>query len=123
MSARLLLLLSVVFASCGQIFFKKGMTNMGGQNITSSLPSLIATVFRIVFSPLVFIGLVLYGLSTLIWLFALSKTTLNYAYPFTALTFILVMLASYFIFSEAIPVNRLIGVGIICIGVLVASFK
>jgi drug/metabolite transporter (DMT)-like permease len=123
MNARLLLLLSVVFASCGQVLFKKGMALLGTQNISANMSNMFRTLISIVFSPWVFTGLVLYGLSTLLWLFALSKTTLNYAYPFTILTFILVMAASYFIFSETIPLNRMIGAGVICIGILIASFK
>lgn len=123
MNPRLLLLLSVAFASCGQILFKKGMSTFGTQAIGSNMGALMKAVFAIVFSPWVFIGLVLYGLSTLLWLFALSKTTLSYAYPFTMLTFILVMAASYFVFSEAIPVNRLIGAAVICIGILIVSLK
>jgi len=123
MKVKLLLLLSVLFAGSGQVLFKKGMSRVQDISFTGNIAGIIKMVFSVVFSPLVFSGLILYGLSTLLWLFALSKTQLNYAYPFTALTFILVMLASYFIFSEAIPVNRLIGVGIIVIGVLVASLK
>jgi len=123
MKVKLLLLLSVLFAGGGQVLFKKGMMKFSDIVFTGNIAGIVKMVFTVVFSPIVFCGLVLYALSTLLWLFALSKTQLNYAYPFTALTFILVMLASYFVFSETIPVNRLIGVGIICIGVLVASIK
>ena len=49
--------------------------------------SVIGDLLKMVFQPLVFSGLVLYVISTLLWLLALSKTTLTFAYPFTALTF------------------------------------
>ena len=123
MSARLLLILSVIFASSGQVLFKKGMVVLGEQNFAFRFPDIIKTILSIVFSPMVFVGLVLYISSTLLWLFALSKTTLNYAYPFTALTFILVMAASYFVFSEALPMNRVIGGAVVCIGLIISSFR
>jgi drug/metabolite transporter (DMT)-like permease len=123
MSSKLLLLISVLFASVGQVLFKKGMSLVGALSFGGGIPGILKTVLGVVFSPVVFTGLIFYALSTLVWLFALSKTTLNYAYPFTALTFILVMLASYFIFSETLPLNRIIGVGVICLGVIIASFK
>ena len=45
--------------------------------------SVIGDLLKMVFQPLVFSGLVLYVISTLLWLLAFSKTTLTFAYPFT----------------------------------------
>ncbi len=123
MSSKIMLLISVLFASCGQVLFKKGMMNLGIQGISHDLAGIIRIIANILSSPLILTGLVFYGLSTLLWLFALSKTPLNYAYPFTLLTFILVMAASYFVFSEPLPVNRIIGGLLICIGIIVVSIK
>ena len=74
-----------------------------------------------VFQPLVFFGLLLYVVSTILWLLALSKTTLNFAYPFTALAFILVMLSSRVIFMESIPNLRYFGIALIVMGILLSS--
>jgi drug/metabolite transporter (DMT)-like permease len=123
MDVRLLLGFSVLLASAGQVFFKKGMNALGAQSIPSSLMGILEMLIRIVFSPMVFAGLVLYISSTLVWLLALSRTSLNFAYPFTALTFILVMLSSSLILSETLPVNRIIGAAIICFGVILSSIK
>jgi drug/metabolite transporter (DMT)-like permease len=123
MNARYILMLSVIFASSGQVLFKKGMMALGAQSLTTNPLGLLKAVFNILLSPMVFSGLLLYVLSTLLWLFALSKTTLNYAYPFTALTFILVMAASYFIFREALPLNRIIGGAVVCAGIILSSYK
>jgi drug/metabolite transporter (DMT)-like permease len=75
----------------------------------------------LVFNPVVFWGLVLYVVSTILWLAALSKTTLSFAYPFTALTFILVMLSSRVIFLESIPTLRYFGIVLIVLGILLSS--
>lgn len=123
MDVRMLLGISVLLASAGQVFFKKGMNILGTQNIPCSLTGILGMLIHVVFSPMVFVGLLLYISSTLVWLLALSRTSLNFAYPFTALTFILVMLSSSLIFSEALPINRIIGVAVICFGVILTSIK
>jgi len=113
-----LLLLSVASASTGQVLFKKGVLMTGEITLKSSV---IGELLRLVFQPLVFSGLILYVISTILWLLALSKTTLNFAYPFTALTFILVMLSSRIVFLESIPPLRYLGIGLIVAGILVSS--
>jgi multidrug transporter EmrE-like cation transporter len=114
----LLLLLSVASASTGQVLFKKGVLMTGEITLKSSV---IGELLRLVFQPLVFSGLILYVISTILWLMALSKTTLSFAYPFTALTFILVMLSSRMVFLESIPPLRYFGIGLIVAGILVSS--
>ena len=73
-------------------------------------------VVKIITSPFVIFGLIFYAFSTILWLIALSKCDLNYAYPFTALIFILVMIGSYTILHEAISPARIVGVTLICLG-------
>lgn len=114
----LLLLLSVASASTGQVLFKKGVLITGEVTLKSSV---IGELLKLLFQPVVFSGLILYVISTVLWLIALSKTTLNFAYPFTALTFALVMLSSRFIFMESIPLLRYFGIGLIVLGVLLSS--
>jgi multidrug transporter EmrE-like cation transporter len=113
-----LLLLSVAGASLGQVLFKKGVILTGEVTFRGSL---LAELIRLIFNPVVFSGLVLYVVSTILWLAALSKTTLSFAYPFTALTFILVMLSSRMVFLESIPPLRYLGIGLIVAGILVSS--
>ena len=114
----LLLLLSVASASTGQVLFKKGVLITGEVTLKNSV---IGELLKLLFQPVVFSGLILYVISTVLWLIALSKTTLNFAYPFTALTFALVMLSSRFIFMESIPLLRYFGIGLIVLGVLLSS--
>ena len=113
-----LLLLSVLSAGSGQVLFKKGVLMTGQVTLKSHI---IGELLKLVFQPVVFSGLILYVVSTILWLLALSKTTLNFAYPFTALTFILVMLSSRAIFLESIPTLRYCGMSLIILGILLSS--
>lgn len=49
------------------------------------------------------------------------RIALSFAYPFTALTFILVMLSSRMVFLESIPPLRYLGIALIVAGILVSS--
>jgi drug/metabolite transporter (DMT)-like permease len=113
-----LLFISVVSATLGQIFFKKGVFMTGEITLKESL---IGDLFRLVLNPFVFSGLVLYVISTLVWLIALSKTTLSFVFPFTALIFVLVMLSARIVFLEPIPTLRYLGIFLICLGFLLSS--
>jgi multidrug transporter EmrE-like cation transporter len=113
-----LLLLSVAGASLGQILFKKGVILTGEVTFRGSI---FEELMRLIFNPVVFSGLVFYVVSTILWLAALSKTTLSFAYPFTALTFILVMLSSRIVFLESIPTLRYVGIALIVLGILFSS--
>jgi uncharacterized membrane protein len=113
-----LLLISVCSATFGQIFFKKGVFMIGEITLKGSL---IGELLKVILNPFVFSGLVLYGISTILWLIALSKSTLSFVFPFTALIFVLVMLSARIVFLEPIPTLRYFGILLICIGFLLSS--
>jgi drug/metabolite transporter (DMT)-like permease len=113
-----LLLMSVFSAVMGQMLFKKGVLVTGEITFKGSI---IGELTKLIFNPLVFAGLILYVVSAVLWLTALSKTTLNFAYPFTALTFVLVMLSARVVFLENIPTLRYFGIVLICLGIFLSS--
>lgn len=92
--------------AAGQIMFKLTAMNAPALNNMSGLLSLSGNVW--------FWGaLVLYGVATLIWIVTLQNVALSVAYPFAALGFVIVPLASYFIFKE--PLNWQYGAGVVLI--------
>lgn len=117
--------LVLVFASVacgvvGQVALKSGMAQVGrigGQQVTF----LLDTIWRVLTTPLVLIGLACYGLGAVAWLVVLSRLNLSVAYPFLALNFLLITLASRFILGETVPPMRWLGVLVICCGVLIVA--
>lgn len=97
----------------GQILFKYGST---GKEIGS-----IFDIIKLFFSPVIFVGLILYACTTGLWLYILSKIPLSFAYPIQALAFPIVLVISTFLFKENISVSKFIGVCFICFGVFVAT--
>jgi undecaprenyl phosphate-alpha-L-ara4N flippase subunit ArnE len=67
-------------------------------------------------------GLAAYGIGTLLWIWALSRVPLNLAYAFTALTFLLVYLASVLVIGERLPTLSYVGLALVLSGFLLLSF-
>ena len=81
----------------------------------------VLTLFTVLFDPFVFSGLVATFISGLCWMATMSKLESGYAYPFTSLGFVLVVLLSYFLFGESLNAWRIWGVILIVAGITVAS--
>lgn len=115
-----LILVAAVLAVTGEVALKVAMNRFGA--LSMSLKYLPLTVWNLLTNPLVLVALVLYVVAVFFWMAALSRLDLNFAYPvFAALGFVLVTFASRVVLQEAIPVSRLVGVGIICVGLFVIS--
>ena len=113
------ILISVLGGAVGQIMLKKGMMSMGPLTIT--LDKLGGMLIKMVTNPFVFFGLGIYLLSTVFWLVALSRVDLSYAYAFASLSYVIMLIASWFLFKENITPLRILGTMIICVGVYLVS--
>lgn len=111
----ILCLINVCMMALGQMLFKIGSNEKNLSNFMD--------VFSLLFSPIILVALVLYGCTTLLWLYILSKVKISFAYPIQALAFPIVLILSSLIFREEIPINRWIGVVVIVIGTYIAIYK
>ena len=114
-----LLALSIVTAVVSQMLFRAGVGSIGKLTLTrEALPS---ELLKIITSPAVMVGLLLYSLGFLAWLSAMSRLGLSYVYPFTSVNYVLVLLMSWLIFNEPLSLLRWLGVAVIIFGVFLAS--
>lgn len=67
-------------------------------------------------SPMVLLGIALYGLGMLLWLFVLARIPLSVAYPFVGVSFILTMAGGIFILGEPVSLLRVAGTLLIMLG-------
>jgi len=118
-TAIIYILVSVLMGAAGQVLLKRGMSSMGP--LTLDVSQLGRIIWSIGTNPFVIGGLAVYVTSTLFWLIALSRVDLSYAYPFVSLSYILMLVASWQLFSENISLLRLIGSFIVILGVLLIS--
>ena len=104
----MLILLTVLLISVGQVLFKLAAMDMKNIDISSLLqPKLILAFF-------------VYTTATLLWVYILRHTPLRIAYPFVGLAFLIVPVLSWFWMDEQISLNTIVGGTAILIGVWIA---
>ena len=59
----------------------------------------------------------------MLWLYILKHYPLSQAYPLISLSYVMGMLAAVFVFHEAVPLVRWLGVGLIMAGVVMVSYQ
>lgn len=111
-----LLVVSVGFATAGQITLKAAMEAIGRIG-TAQVSDAGQTIGRAIREPLLWGGLVLFGISALFWLVVLSRVDLSIAYPFVGLSYILVVALARLLFGENVPTLRWVGVCVIALGI------
>jgi len=115
-----LILVSVTFAAVAQVTLKAGINHVtdanGGQlalNGDSLKP--VAGQFW------VWAGLAIFAVSAVLWLFALSRANLSFAYPFAALGYVIIVIASILFLDEHVQPLAWVGIGLIVAGILLIA--
>ena len=109
----LLLIACVSLLSIGQLLFKLA---------ADSFPSIFSfdSLLSFALNKYLISALIIYSFATFLWVWALSKMALSFAYPFMALAFIIVPILSFFVFDEPLTISSLIGGCVIIIGLTIA---
>jgi drug/metabolite transporter (DMT)-like permease len=116
-----MILLSVGLAAVGQLMLKAGMNHVNdvlaperfGPNVSSARAALV--------QPLLWVGLVLFATSAMVWLAVLSRASLSFAYPFASITYVLILLFDALVLNEHVPALRWGGVAAIALGIFLVS--
>jgi undecaprenyl phosphate-alpha-L-ara4N flippase subunit ArnE len=111
----LLIFTSVVLGAVGQVLLKMGALRVGGVADVGLL------LWRILTNPHILAGFALYGVASVLWIVVLSRAPLSLAYPLLSLGYVLVLLASAYVFGETIPAVRVAGIAAILVGILLVS--
>jgi len=104
-----LILTSVFLGALGQILVKYGAVNL---TLNFSPAHFLPSILSILKNIPVMAGIISYGFSFLLWIKVLSKVELSY---------VLIMIFSYFFFKENITPIRIVGVALIMIGVVLVA--
>lgn len=114
-----LILLGVLLNAFAQIALKQGMRTIG--HFAFSLENILPVGTRVFLNPFVLAGLLAYVVSVLVWLMALSRVEVSYAYPLLSVGYIVAALAGQILFHEALTPVRWAGILVICLGVFLVT--
>lgn len=109
-------LLVVVLTSSGQLLLRMAMR--GGSAAIIGLGGLVQYLLQ---TPLLWLALGLYGVSTLLWMRVLSRYPVGAVYPMVAIGYVFVTMGGAVFLSERVPVQGWVALGIICFGTLLLA--
>lgn len=99
----------------GQTLWKLGVT---GKDIQS-----LGQLLRLFLSPYILAGLMVYAFASVLWIYILNKGELSYVYPIQSTAFIFALIIGKTIFKEQLTPTKIIGVLVICLGVIIITRK
>ena len=115
MTRFIIIFIPIIISAIAQIILKLGI----GSSTTSQ--GLINFFIKTLTSPLVILGLSLYGLGALLWLIVLSREDVSFAFPLVSFAYVLAILLSAVFLKESISLGRIVGPAFIIIGIFIIA--
>lgn len=113
------ILATVAFTVYGQLMLKWRIAQMG--TLPQELLGKIQFLLFLLLDPGILSGFAAGFLASLAWMAAMTKFDLSHAYPFMSLNFVVVLLLSGWILSEPLSLQKVLGVGFIVLGTILAA--
>lgn len=66
-------------------------------------------------------ALACYGISVVVWILALSRVQVSIAYPLLSMGYVVNAVAAWYFFNEAFNASKVLGIGVIILGVILIS--
>jgi multidrug transporter EmrE-like cation transporter len=122
----LVILLSVALAATAQLTLKYGVSQVTKQGPEGEVSGIVlsepvASAVRVAKEPYIWLGLALFGISAAVWIVVLSRVSLSFAYPFAALTYVIILVFDRIVLNEQVPSLRWAGVFLIMSGIVLVS--
>lgn len=112
-SLNLIVIVSTVFLSAlAQLLLKIGVDKAGPEAMSGGLNSILGLLFSL---PIM-LGIAIYGISVLVWLWVLSRVDLSVAYPFVGLSFIFTLIFGFWLLDESLNLAKVAGTLLIAVG-------
>jgi|APSaa5957512535_1039671.scaffolds.fasta_scaffold62544_2 multidrug transporter EmrE-like cation transporter len=114
-----IIILSILMSSTAHVLLKKGMMTHALGTVSSD--GIFGLVWAVGTNLWVMGGMLLHVSALVVWLWALSKVDISFAYPFLALGYVLVSAMAWFWLGEELSPMKILGMGIIIVGILVLA--
>lgn len=106
----------IVLLVAGQTLLKIGLLKIGGTSFLSG--PLLDNVAKLFSTPYILLGFMVYGISAVLWLDVLSRLDFSMAFPLVSLTYVFALVIGSLIFHEPVGWSRVMGVFLICGGLV-----
>lgn len=110
---------TIFFTVYGQLILKWRITEYG--KLPDQFLNKLLFLLKLLLDVYILSGFVAAFIASLFWMAAMTYFTLNYAYPFMSLNFVMVLLLSTWILQEPLTLLRIFGVTLIVLGTIFAA--
>ncbi|BBP05439.1 hypothetical protein TPL01_04020 [Sulfuriferula plumbiphila] len=115
----ILVLSGVLLNACAQLLLKAGTNSVG--TFAFNAGNLLPVGIKLATEPHILGGLACYVISVVVWIMALSRVEVSLAYPMLSIGYVVNALAAWWLFGEALTLERLAGIGVIIFGVFLLA--
>lgn len=115
----LFIALTVAFTVYGQMIIK-WQVNLAGEFPPETWDKVIF-ILRLLLNPWVISSFAAAFAASLFWMAAMTQFELSFAYPFMSTSFIIVMILSIMFMGEALNWYKVIGTGVIILGLFIVT--
>jgi multidrug transporter EmrE-like cation transporter len=110
---------TLLLGVCGQLLMKWQVGKSGA--FPEATADKVKFIFGLLLNPWILASVGAAFLAMLFWMAALTKLDLSVAYPFTSLSFVLVLFLSAALFGEPLTLAKIIGMALIVAGIAIGS--
>jgi multidrug transporter EmrE-like cation transporter len=114
-----LVMTGVLLNAIAQLALKASVSDTGIINL--DVPSLLASAGSLATNLWLWLGLICYAVSVVVWILALSRVDVSIAYPMLSVGYILNAVAASYLFDEPLGIGKVVGIGVIILGVYILA--
>lgn len=115
----ILVLSGVLLNAIAQLLLKAGTNSIG--TFAFNANNIVPIGVKLATEPHIIGGLACYVISVVVWIMALSRVEVSVAYPMLSFGYVLNALAAWWLFGEALSIERMLGIGVIIFGVFLIT--
>lgn len=109
-----LVLVGALMSAIGGVFLKLGAMRLHGINAVSDL-------WRLLMDWRILVGLSMYFLPALLWIYMLRKVDLSFLQPLLAIVYVITPIIAIIVLKERVSLMRWTGIAVITIGVVLVA--
>jgi drug/metabolite transporter (DMT)-like permease len=113
------LLCGVLLNAFAQLWLKAATRVSGPLVMTDG--NMMGRALQLLSVPSLWFALTAYGVSVIVWIVGLSRVPVSQAYPLLSLGYVLNIGLAWWLFGEVPTAQRVIGVGVIIVGVVLVA--
>lgn len=114
-----LILTGVLLNAAAQLLLKAGTNAVG--HFEFHLDNALPVGWRLATEPHIMSGMACYAVSLVVWIMALSRVPVSIAYPMLSIGYVVNALVAYLWLGEDVNSLRMLGIGVIVIGVFIVA--